>query len=100
MERQALSLRVGADTGSGGFLGTVNFNFEFDWRNIPGHNDPKWDELSYGDWKFENLRRRKSWEKGINRYDNWRDNHIIGGRQSLINFIKEKNWFRWNQRRS
>lgn len=49
MNQKALLIRVGVDLKSGGFLGTINKNDEFNWIHIPGHDDPKWNELTYGD---------------------------------------------------
>jgi len=48
---KALLLRVGADTGegSGGFVGSISKNNSFEWTPMPEHNDPLWNELSYGD---------------------------------------------------
>ena len=51
MKPKALLLRVGADTGkeSGGFLGSISEDNSFEWAPIPWHDDPLWEELTYGD---------------------------------------------------
>ncbi len=51
MKPKALLLRVGADTGegSGGFVGTISEDNSFEWAPIPWHDDPLWEELTYGD---------------------------------------------------
>ena len=48
---KALLLRVGADTGegSGGFVGSILEDNSFEWTPMPGHDDPSWKELTYGD---------------------------------------------------
>ncbi len=48
---KALLLRVGADTGegSGGFVGSISEDNLFEWTPMPGHDDPLWRELTYGD---------------------------------------------------
>lgn len=60
MKPKALLLRVGADTGegSGGYLGSISRDNSFEWTPIPGHDDPLWEELTYGDntSKKENIR--------------------------------------------
>jgi len=51
MKPKALLLRVGADTGegSGGFVGSISEDNSFEWTPMPRHDDPLWEELTYGD---------------------------------------------------